>query len=166
MGCFLLVIIFAFMLGRFRLRKRGGYAARAKPQRPCQSRQANRHRRGPCKTCFAGCRKNPTLSIITLSATGDSVLGTTEVVLIEKNDGLQKLHDQIVDLLELHGAKFNTPEFTRSGFLPHSTIQKSGRLSEGDKIEINTLFLIDMFPNKNWQQRRVLRKFKLGGVKS
>ena len=103
---------------------------------------------------------------ITLSARGDSVLGTTEVVLIEKNDGLQKLHDQIVDLLELHGAKFNTPEFTRSGFLPHSTIQKSGRLSEGDKIEINTLFLIDVFPNKNWQQRRVLRKFKLGGVKS
>ncbi|MDQ5932493.1 MAG: hypothetical protein QG649_578 [Patescibacteria group bacterium] len=103
---------------------------------------------------------------ITLSATGDSVLGATEVVLIERNNVLQKLHGQIVDLLELHGAKFNSPEFTRSGFLPHSTIQKSGRLHEGDKIEINTVFLIDMFPDKNWQQRRVLKKFKLGGEKS
>lgn len=105
-------------------------------------------------------------SSIALSASGDSVLGTTEVVLIKKNDVLQKLHDQIVDLLELQGARFSTPEFTRLGFLPHSTIQKSGRLNEGDKIEINTIFLIDMFPDKNWRQRRVLRKFRLGGAES
>lgn len=105
-------------------------------------------------------------SSITLSAIGDSVLGTTEVVLIKKNDVLQKLHDRIVDLLESHGATFNTPEFTRLGFLPHSTIQKSGRLNEGDKIEIDTISLIDMFPDKNWRQRRVLKKFKLGGAKS
>lgn len=103
---------------------------------------------------------------ITLSAIGDSVLGMTKVVFIEKNDGLQKLHDKIIDLLELHGAKFNNPEFTRSGFLPHSTIQKSGRLHEGDRVEINTISLIDMFPDTNWQQRRVLRKFKLDGAKS
>lgn len=103
---------------------------------------------------------------ITLSARGDSVLGTTEVVLIEKNDGLQSLHDQIIDLLELHDAKFNTPEFTRSGFLPHSTIQKSGRLYEGNKVEINTISLIDMFPDKNWQQRKVLNNFKMGRSRS
>ena len=103
---------------------------------------------------------------ITLSAGGDSVLGNTEVVLIERHDVLQKLHDKIVDLLELHGAKFNNPEFTRSGFLPHSTIQKSGRLYEGDKIEINTISLIDMFPDENWRQRKVLNNFKMSRSRS
>lgn len=103
---------------------------------------------------------------IALSAMGDSVLGTTEVVLIEKNDEILSLHNQIVDLLELYGAKFNTPEFTRSGFLPHSTIQNSGRLHEGDKIEISTISLVDMFPDKNWQQRKVLNNFNLSNSRA
>jgi 2'-5' RNA ligase len=97
---------------------------------------------------------------ISLLAGEDAVLGTTDVVLIERTDELQSLHDQIIGLLELNGAKFNTPEFTRAGFLPHSTIQKSGRLHKGDKVTINTISLVDMFPNQNWQQRRVLTNFK------
>ena len=103
---------------------------------------------------------------ITLSASGDSILGATKVVLIEKNDELQNLHNHIVALLELKGAMFNIPEFTRSGFLPHSTIQKSGRLHEGDTIDISSVSLIDMFPDENWQRRKVLTNFKLRGVQS
>lgn len=103
---------------------------------------------------------------ITLTARGDCTLGTTKVVLIERNDELQNLHNQLIDLLESNDAKFNTPEFTRSGFLPHSTIQKVGRLHEGDKIEIDTVSLIDMFPDKKWQRRKVLKNFKLSGAKS
>lgn len=102
---------------------------------------------------------------IDISVSDDAVFGTTNVTLIDKSDGLQRIHDQIIDLLELNGAKFNTPEFTRSGFLPHVTIQKSGRLHKGDKIKINTVSLIDMFPGENWQQRKVLSNFKLSEVK-
>jgi hypothetical protein len=101
---------------------------------------------------------------ISLLAGDDATLGTTNVVLIDKNDKLQKLHDRIIDLLESNGAKFNTPEFTRTGFLPHSTIQKSGKLNYGDKIEIHTISLVDMFPGENWQQRKVLSNFKLSNV--
>lgn len=100
-------------------------------------------------------------SSISLLAGEDTILGTAGVVLIEKNDELQSLHNQIVQLLELNGAKFNNPEFTRAGFLPHSAIQKSGRLDKGDKVVINAVSLVDMFPNQNWQQRRVLANFKL-----
>lgn len=98
---------------------------------------------------------------ITLSAKCDSTLGTTKVVLIEKNNDLQNLHDQIMDFLEFNGAKFNNPEFTRAGFLPHSTIQTSGRLHEGDKIEIRTISLVDMFPDGDWKQRKVIMNFEL-----
>lgn len=100
------------------------------------------------------------------SAGSDSKLGETKVVLIDKSNELLDLHNQIVDLLELNDAKFNTPDFTRSGFIPHSTIQKSGRLHEGDKIEINTISLVDMFPDENWQQRKVLSNFKMRGLGS
>jgi 2'-5' RNA ligase len=99
---------------------------------------------------------------ITLLAKGDSTLGTTKVTLIEENDRLYNLHGQIIDLLENNGAKFNTPEFTRAGFLPHSTIQKSKRLYEGDSLEISTISLIDMFPQNDWEQRKIVKNFKLG----
>lgn len=53
----------------------------------------------------------------------DSVLGTTPIVLLAKTAPLQQLHSNIVALLEESGAVFNNPEFTKDGFLPHSTIQ-------------------------------------------
>lgn len=100
-------------------------------------------------------------SPINLTADDDATLGTTKVVLIRKNDELQQLHDQIIDVLELHNATFNTPEFTRAGFLPHATIQKSGRVSRGDTIHLTTVSLVDMFPGGNWQQRKILKKFQI-----
>lgn len=98
---------------------------------------------------------------ITLSTGDDATLGTTDVSLINTTDELQSFHSSIVNLLELHGVKFNNPEFTKTGFIPHVTIQKSGKLTKGDKITINTISLIDMFPNGDWQQRKVLNSFKL-----
>lgn len=98
----------------------------------------------------------------TVVARNDTVLGTTPVVLIEKTDELTDLHHQIIDLLESNGAVFNTPEFTRGGFLPHCTIQKSGRVNSGDGITINEITLVDMFPNNDWQRRKVINVYKLG----
>ncbi len=88
-------------------------------------------------------------------------LGDTEAVLLEKTDQLYALHLKVVDLLTLSGAKFNSPEFTRTGFIPHSTVQKSGKLIPGDEVLISQLALVDMFVNNNWQQRRVLSTFEL-----
>jgi hypothetical protein len=91
----------------------------------------------------------------------DSILGTTQVILLDKTPPLMKLHTDIVSLLEENNATFNNPEFTRSGFLPHSTIQKSGRLHTGDKVIIDSISLVDMFPDNDWEQRRVLTTFKM-----
>ena len=98
---------------------------------------------------------------VKVAAVADSLLGTTSVVLFEKTAPLQQLHDSIVSLLEQNRATFNTPEFTSDGFLPHSTIQGGDRVQIGDEINIDSISLIDMFPNDDWQQRKVLATFNL-----
>lgn len=106
-----------------------------------------------------------TAELLPVSATAEkeAVLGTARVVLFDKNGDLLELHRHLVDLLEVNGASFNTPEFTRDGYLPHCTIQTAGRLHSGDKVTINTIALIDMFPGSNWQRRKVIDLFALRG---
>ncbi|MFO0971213.1 MAG: 2'-5' RNA ligase family protein [Candidatus Saccharimonadales bacterium] len=94
-------------------------------------------------------------------ANKETVLGTTKVTLLDNTTSLRKLHTALIDLLETNGAQFNVPEFTREGFLPHCTTQKTARLNIKDEILIDNLALIDMFPNGDWQQRKVLTAFKL-----
>lgn len=94
-------------------------------------------------------------------ATKDTVLGITPVILLHKTRQLSQLHDNVVQLLESCGTIFSTPEYNHAGFLPHCTIQPSGRLNTNDKVTIDSISLIDMFPSGDWQQRRILSTFKL-----
>lgn len=89
-------------------------------------------------------------------AISDGVLGDTPVVLLASTTSLLTLHTAIVDLLEENGGVFNTPHFTKDGFIPHSTIQKDKRLHIGDALIIDSLTLVDMFPDNDWRQRRVI----------
>jgi len=99
--------------------------------------------------------------VVTTIAGEDASFGTTRVVLLEPNDGLISLHNRLIDLLEANGAVFNSPEYMRAGFVPHCTVQKSGRLHEGDRVTIDKITLVDMFPDQNWQRRKVLNIFTL-----
>lgn len=98
------------------------------------------------------------------TALRDASLGTTPVVLLDKTSPLTALHMDIVTLLEANRATFNTPEFTKDGFLPHSTIQKNGRLHIGDTVVIDSISLVDMFPGGDWQQRRILATFRMSDI--
>ena len=86
----------------------------------------------------------------------ETVLGATPVMLVEKTDPLLALHEVLIDALEVAGVVFNVPEFTRAGFLPHTTIQRHGRVNEGDILTLGSLSLIDMFPGGDWQQRTII----------
>lgn len=96
------------------------------------------------------------------TATDDGALGMTPVVLLDKTPQLMQLHMDIVTLLEKNGAEFNNPEFTKSGFVPHCTIQKRSRLQKDSEITIDSLSLIDMFPGGDWQQRKIVATFSMG----
>lgn len=103
------------------------------------------------------------LAPVSTRADKEAVLGTTHVVVLGKNGALLELHRHLVDLLEVNGVIFNTPEFTRDGYLPHCTIQKLERLHSGDKVTVDTIALIDMFPDNDWQRRKVINLFVLRG---
>ena len=98
---------------------------------------------------------------ISITAGKETMLGKTNVVLIRKTKALIEIHSHIIKLLESNGASFNNAEFTRSGFKPHVTIQQANQLYTGDKRTITTVSLIDMFPDNDWQKRRVLQNFTL-----
>ena len=95
------------------------------------------------------------------TALSDSILGTTPVALLDKTPEILKLHSDIISLLEENCAVFNDPGFTKEGFIPHYTIQDSEKMNIGDAININSVTLIDMFPDNDWRQRRVIRTFKM-----
>ena len=89
----------------------------------------------------------------------EGALGATDVWLLKNTPELQALHDRLVDILEKHGAVFNNPEFTRDGFIPHITKQANFDIKIGDKVSIDVVTLVDMFPDQNWQNRKVLKRF-------
>lgn len=102
-----------------------------------------------------------TIPAPTTTAISPATLGKTEVILLEKTTTLQALHLELVTLLENNAAVFNAPEYTRSGFLPHCTIQNSQKIDQEQKVTINTVALVDMFPEGDWRMRRVLSTFQL-----
>lgn len=82
--------------------------------------------------------------------------GSIKVILIEKTDELQNLHDTIISVLERHKAVFNSPEYVKAGYKPHATEQAESKLQIGDVVEFNSLTLVDMFPNNDPYQRKIL----------
>jgi 2'-5' RNA ligase len=78
------------------------------------------------------------------------------VKLLNKTDELQQLHETILAVLQRHNVKFNSPEYTKEGFRPHSTVQKNGRLELNDVVMFDSVTLIDMFPDENPTRRRIL----------
>ena len=101
----------------------------------------------------------------TSTAAEDAFFGPekqTQVVLLQQTDDLVKLHDDLLELLEQGGLKLNDPQYAREGFLPHSTVQRHARLNKGDTVTFNALTLIDMFPDEDPYQRKVVKTVRLG----
>jgi hypothetical protein len=86
----------------------------------------------------------------------------TQVALLRKTDDLIKLHSDVIKLLEKGGLRLNDPQFANAGFLPHSTVQKHARLNKGDKVSFSALTIIDMFPDGDPYQRKILKTIKIG----
>ncbi len=85
---------------------------------------------------------------------------TISAVKIERTQELEALHRGLIDLLEQNGAVFNTPEYTRSGFLPHCTYQE-GLRPQDKEVSFHELSLVDMFVENDWRKRKVIASFKL-----
>ena len=81
---------------------------------------------------------------------------SVHVKLIEKTDDLMILHDTIIDELKKLNAMFNNPQYTGAGFKPHATVKSNDNLIDRDAIIIDSITLIDMFPDNDPNNRRVM----------
>lgn len=85
-----------------------------------------------------------------------------QVTLLQMSSEFQLLHNGLIDLLASAGAVFNTPQYTKSGFVAHSTVQKHARLHKGDVIDIDNLSIIDMYPLEDGNLRKLVKTIQLG----
>jgi len=92
--------------------------------------------------------------------------GEVRVTLLQKTDNLLALHREVIKVLKNGGWKPNDPQFALEGFLPHATVQKHARLHKGEKVSFTTLAVIDMFPESDPYQRRVVETVAMSGAMS
>lgn len=91
--------------------------------------------------------------------------GEVKVTLLTKTNSLSKLHLDIVNVLKKGGWEPNDPQFAEDGFLPHATVQPHACLHKDDQVLFNALSIIDMFPDEDPYQRKVLATIKIGHLK-
>lgn len=105
-----------------------------------------------------------TLKPVSSVASYDEYFGPeqqTQVTILDMSKELVALHYDVVGLLKKAGVKFNDTQYTESGFRAHSTVQPHGRINIGETVMIKNLALVDMFPNKDPYQRKILKVVKL-----
>lgn len=83
------------------------------------------------------------------------------VMQIQQTHELMSLYQQLHDWLLASGAKFIEPHYEGSGYIPHVTIQKAGTIRAGEVKRINSISLVDLFPNGDGYQRRVTKTITL-----
>lgn len=96
---------------------------------------------------------------ITAVAADDAWFGrrhSTLVTLLEPLPALVRLHERAVDAVSGLGARFRTPEHLRSGYRPHVTAQRAGKVASGALLRLDQLALIDLQPRKG-EPARVVR---------
>ncbi len=84
-----------------------------------------------------------------------------KVTLIKESKNFDELYRDIQVGLVNNGAVFNEPQYLLDGFTPHVTVQKAIQLNPEQKLEVRSISLIDMYPNKDGTKRRVLGSIPL-----
>jgi len=80
-----------------------------------------------------------------------------EVMLLQPSEELVESHTNIIDILLANGATFSDPQYTKSGFIGHVTQQKDSSLKENETRDLTSIAIIDMFPNKDPNLRKVMK---------
>lgn len=72
-----------------------------------------------------------------------------------------------VDILSLHGEllaitksyTFDTPQYIGQGYRPHATKQVSDQLVSGKTYLVDSMTLVDMYPNNDIERREIIKTF-------
>lgn len=80
-----------------------------------------------------------------------------QVTLLDMSKELVQLHYDVIALLKSCGAVFNDPQYVEEGFRAHATVQPHARLTLGETIIMTKIAVVDMFPNGDPYQRKILK---------
>jgi hypothetical protein len=97
-----------------------------------------------------------------IEATGETMFGTNHdiaVTLLAKDPALLELHEKLSALTEAASLTFDHPEFVGTGFIPHASIQSSGKLIIGKSYRISHISLVDMYPDENISRRAIMSTY-------
>src|ERR1700757_2847703 len=78
---------------------------------------------------------------------------SVRVMRMQKTPELLALYDRIRDMLVSDGVVYNAPQYEGDGYNPHSTYQKGARLAAGEQVAVESVAVIDMFPNADGYMR-------------
>lgn len=83
------------------------------------------------------------------------------VMKIHSSSDLMSLYNHIYSWLVSENAAYNSPQYESDGYSPHSTFQKSGFLTKGEIRLLRSVSLIDLFPDKDADKRKIFRTIEL-----
>ena len=84
------------------------------------------------------------------------------VNLVEEDGGLQALHEALYGFFGEAGASSREPRYVRAAYHPHVTVQKTGRVTAGDRVVIDSVAIVDRAPGGDEGHRLVTRVHPLG----
>jgi hypothetical protein len=105
-----------------------------------------------------------TTTAFEISPTEEVLLGVNKdvpVKLLKLDNSILALHNKLLELSAKGSFVFNTPEFVGYGFLPHATDQKNDAVQIGQKYRLDSISLIDMFPDGDFMRRSIIDTFTL-----
>jgi len=79
------------------------------------------------------------------------------VMKINMSDDLMSLYTSIYGTLLSLGAVFNEPQYEGDGYGAHATDQKSATLKPQENVVIDSIAIVDLFPDNDGYQRKIFK---------
>jgi 2'-5' RNA ligase len=98
----------------------------------------------------------------TVAAKGEALFGPQQdvrVSLIEPNSNILGLHADLLKMALDMNALFDAPQYNGPGYRPHSTIHDYARVQDGQSVAVDSLTLVDRFPDNDIKRRRIIQTF-------
>jgi len=83
------------------------------------------------------------------------------VMKVKKTPELMSLYQSVYKWLKDSGVTYNSPIYESGGYVPHVTAQKTGSLRQDESRIIKSVSLIDLYPNHNGYQRKIVATVNL-----
>jgi 2'-5' RNA ligase len=83
--------------------------------------------------------------------------GEVLVSLIKPEEDILSLHSKLLAITKSY--KFDTPQYIGEGYRPHASKQQNNELVSGENYLVESMTLVDMFPDSDIERREVIKTF-------